>query len=232
MKFNVYESNGNFIVGNQAGSYGSGIEGGCSNAQSNIYIPSHIDGKFATIIGNHSFRGCSNINSIEIGEGYKETYSYSFCEVPNLKSVVLPSSLRVIGRGSFENNFVLENVAIKGDSKLTEIKNYAFNECNKLKVFIIPRRVMVIDSDAFSQISGEISIFTCSKAIFTDASIFWDTKNVKIYVPFNGPSTFAGKQTIKQNFFCRIPKTLINANKFAYCMNYRLVFIFMNTIAV
>ena len=224
MKFNVYEDSGQYIVGDSQGSHGNGIEGGCSNADSDVYIPSRIDEKYATIIGNNAFRGCSNIKSIEIGEGYKMTSLYSFCGIPNLISVVLPSSLTVIEWGSFENNYVLENVVIKGDSKLTEIKGYAFNECYKLKLFVVPRRVKIIEDNAFSDIKGEISIFTCSKTIFSNTTILRNTNSVKVYAPFSGPSTFAGLQTIKQNLFCRVPNTLINANRFSFCSSFRSIF--------
>lgn len=213
MEFNIYNDNNDYIVGDKIGTKSGGIKGGCSNAESDVFIPSFIEGHCATIIGRNAFQECNKIARIEIGEGFKETRAYSFCGIQNLKEVVIPSSLIKIGDCTFEDNYKLENVIIKGDSKLTTINTYAFNECYVLSLFIIPRRVKNLGNAVFSDIKVNLSIFSCTKETFTNLDLFRNTNNVRIYSPYNEPSTFDGKTITKQYFSCKAQNTINFAAK-------------------
>ena len=61
-----------------------------------IIIPSEIDGMKVTTIGNAAFKGCSSLTSITIPEGVTNIGIYAFSECSALESIKIPKSLTSI----------------------------------------------------------------------------------------------------------------------------------------
>ena len=96
-----------------------------SASEGAVTIPSKIDGKLVTSIGNRAFANCNNISKI-----------------------IFPSELEILGGYSFENCTNLKNIT--WNSKLKMIGEYAFNGCQNLESVVLPTSIEKIEQGAFS----------------------------------------------------------------------------------
>lgn len=115
------------------------ITGGVINDK-DVVIPSTIDGKTVSEIGDNAFSSFNNttantIETLVISEGVKKLGWYAFNTCENLKSVTLPQSLEYIDR-------------------------WAFERCYALTTINVPSNVSVINGGAFAQNTSMTSI-TC-----------------------------------------------------------------------
>lgn len=79
----------------------------------------------------NTFRGCSGLTSVTIGNGVTSISNYAFRDCSGLTSVTIPNSVIEIGWYSFENCSSLTNVTIgKG---VTLIEDGTFFNCPNLK---------------------------------------------------------------------------------------------------
>ena len=83
-----------------------------------------------------------------IPEGVVKIAKDAFTET-NIKSVVFPSSLKVVGSGAFYYCEYLQSVTFQADSNLEIIDEYAFGCCFELKKIAIPKSVKIIRLGAF-----------------------------------------------------------------------------------
>lgn len=89
-----------------------------------ITIPTEIDGKPVTAIGNQAFQLCTSLKSIEI-----------------------PASVTTIGTYAFHSCSGLDSVTFAEGSKLEKISDYAFFSCNQLRSMETPSEPQKDDSD-------------------------------------------------------------------------------------
>lgn len=68
-----------------------------------LTIPDKIDGKAVTSIGVQAFYGDDLIESVKIPEGVTNIDRWAFAECTNLKTVVLPSTIKTIGNKAFDS---------------------------------------------------------------------------------------------------------------------------------
>ena len=191
------KGDGTNYIGDPNQQYGCGLVGGCQNAPETLSIPSQINNVYVSEIGGYSFRKCYNIKYLTIEEGFISTRTYSFCQCENLIEVTLPSSLELLGGGTFENCFALQTVHFPTISNLKHIEPYCFNECYQIDNIIISSSVRQIDGNIFSDIPIGLKIFSYFKRENTDSTIFRNTTNVSVYVPKNGPKLFGNITTIR-----------------------------------
>ena len=76
----------------------------------------------------------------------------SFCYQENMKHLILPDTVRVIGPHAFEENHVLEDVRLP--AALESIGDAAFQYCYSLKEIIIPEGVSTLGEGVFWQCSS------------------------------------------------------------------------------
>jgi len=136
----------------------------------NVTIPSVIDGKQVTSIGNRAFRYDTSITSVTIPNGVisiedggsrKDAYGQSvelgaFLRCTNLTSVTIPDSVTTIGAWAFLDCFSLTSVTIP--SGVTSIRERTFDQCINLTRVTIPNSVTSIGEMAFSYCSNLTSI--------------------------------------------------------------------------
>lgn len=127
-----------------------------------LEIPSELDGKKVSAIGNSAFLFQSFITDLVIPEGVKSLDWYCFNTCENLETVTLPDSLEFID-------------------------SWAFERCSKLKTINVPANVTRINGGAFAQNSSMTSI-TCDPAnknyVSVDGVLF--TKDMKELVAYPG----------------------------------------------
>ncbi len=139
---------------------------------SEVIVPSYIDGKPVTVIGNEAFRDNINVTSITLKSGITGIGSSAFSsakalvtiELPdtlvsigssafascsNLERVEIPSSVTYIGDSAFKNAQRLSEVIIKEGYEEATIDSYAFVNCTMLTEIIVPGNYVTIGSNAF-----------------------------------------------------------------------------------
>lgn len=142
----------------------------------NVIIPSVIDGKPVTVIGDYAFRyGTLSILTIPSGVTTIGSHAFDYCT--SLKNITFPNTLTSIGEDAFNNCISLDNVVIPQgvtsfdrafancshlenvviQQGVTHIGSYAFGECRRLKSLVIPSSVKTVGDYAFAD-SGLLSI--------------------------------------------------------------------------
>ena len=139
-------------------------------AGSILEIPSQIDGKQVTnigqeaffycknlteviipdsvnTIGREAFYGCDSLEKIAISNSVSSVGEYAFAECKKLREANLPEGIRVIPLGMFMYCESLENVKIP--SSVIQITNNAFNGCKGLTEMAIPEGVAKLEIYTF-----------------------------------------------------------------------------------
>ncbi|MDY5212704.1 leucine-rich repeat protein [Intestinibacter sp.] len=136
---------------------------GYTGEDTEITIPSEIDGKKVTCIGYGAFADCSSLESITIPEGVTYIGEYAFCGCDALKSIIIPGSV-------------------------TDIAGYAFCECSSLESIIIPEGVTTISEVTFcdcpnlKELYMPNSIEEINYATIQDVPPFYNCPNLTMYV--------------------------------------------------
>lgn len=140
---------------------------------SEVIVPSYIDGKPVMVIDNGAFQDNINVTSITLKSGIVEIGSSAFSsakalvsiELPdtlviigqsafascsNLESIEIPSSVTYIGSSAFENAQRLSEVIINEGYEEATIDSYAFKNCAMLTKIIVPGNYITIGTSAFN----------------------------------------------------------------------------------
>ena len=95
-----------------------------SSGLSSVDIPSVIDGKIVTTIGEYAFSDCDSLTSITIPDSVTTIGDYAFSSCDSLTSVTIPNSVKTIGSEAFYGCDSLTSITIP--DSVTTIGNYAF----------------------------------------------------------------------------------------------------------
>ncbi len=217
---------------------------GYTGNESNINVVGYINGIPVTKIGAFTF-GSSTITKINIPDVVTEIEDSAFSGCTNLKSIVLPSSLKKIGHGAFWRCSSLEEVVFP--NSITEMDACMFWECTSLKRVTLPSSIKTVPIKTFFKCSALESVVmpTSPTKICMDA--FYDCKALKsISLPktlktideraFEGCSSLqsitipSGVTAIGDDAFCwdtslkkvSLPSTLKTIGKNAFSLCYAL----------
>ena len=114
----------------------------------NVIIPSTLDGKAVTCIGEHAFTGNESLKSITIPSSVTSIDKGAFWDCSSLSSVSIPNSVTSIGNTAFYKCTSLTGVTIP--NSVTSIGSNAFSGCANLVNITIPSSVTSIGIDTFS----------------------------------------------------------------------------------
>ena len=112
----------------------------------NVTIPSKINGKSVTSIGDQAFSKSKNLTSISIPDGVASIGNWAFAYT-SLTNINIPDSVTSIGENTFYSCSKLTSITIPYGVK--SLDGYTFWQCNSLTSIIIPDSVTVIDGWAF-----------------------------------------------------------------------------------
>ena len=172
----------------------------------------------------------------KMGESYtipntvEEIGDKAFQGASKITSMVIPTNVKKIKSQAFRQNYNLSSVEFKEPSNLTELENYAFWTCPKLKEVTLPSSIDKIGkSFVYCDILETINVPNGSKIETIEEDAFKTNKNLK---NFNFKGTCPLK-TIKANAFqdlkkfetFNFPKTVTNIerNAFTGCKNMKTV---------
>ncbi|MCM1184857.1 MAG: leucine-rich repeat protein, partial [Roseburia sp.] len=142
-----------------------------------VEIPSEINGKPVTEIGEWAFRHCSNLMSVIIPSGVTEIGRGAFHNCSSLTSVEIPDSVTEIGEGAFRYCGSLTSIEIP--NSVTKIGEEAFYNCTGLTSMEIPESVTEIGEKAFAGCTGLTSV-TIPEHTTVAEDAFEDCPNVTI----------------------------------------------------
>lgn len=113
-----------------------------------VSIPSLIDNRAVTSIGDFAFQNRGSLESVDLPERLKVVGRYSFQNCGSLVGVRLPENVSSVGDYAFQNCGSLAGVELpKG---MSFIGNCAFQNCAGLKSVELPEGLTVIGRSSFS----------------------------------------------------------------------------------
>ena len=116
--------------------------------EASIEIPTEIDGKKITAIGNEAFFGNEYIEKLVVPDGVRSIGKKAFCGCISLEEATLPESCTEIGGAAFMGCKMLKSVNLpKG---LTVLASKVFKECVSLAQLELPVSLIKIDDEALS----------------------------------------------------------------------------------
>ena len=113
---------------------------------SEIIIPSYIEDKRVSAIGEMAFYRSTELTKISIPRTITSIGESAFVDCINLKDLTVPGSITTWGAYCFASTGV-ENLTL--ETGLKEIGAFAFYYCVSLKEVVIPNSVKTIGSSAF-----------------------------------------------------------------------------------
>lgn len=125
-------------------------------SETNITVPTEIDGKKVTTIGDNAFELNETVNIVILPEGIITIGEDAFRYCTKLTHIQIPNSVKFIKRSAFEHCYSLTEVNMP--TGLTVIEERIFLHCKSLKNIIIPESVTTIKYYAFAYCSNLYSI--------------------------------------------------------------------------
>lgn len=146
-------------------------------SDTNVVIPSKIDGKMVTEIGwkafaynedivsvvipesvtvidVEAFSNCTSLSSVSLSPNLESIGDATFAGCVKLPHVQLPSNLNYIGYGAFSGCIELAEIVLP--EALTDLGIQAFQNCTSLKYIKIPAKITEIDFATFEASGLEI----------------------------------------------------------------------------
>lgn len=121
---------------------------GYTGKEAQVTIPSEIDGKQVTRIGDSAFAENKDLKSVEIPGSVTSLADYAFTYCTNLEKAVLSEGMKRIGEHAFAGCTSLKDLTLPDTVESIDWK--AFASCTSLTELTFPKKLKTIDTEAFS----------------------------------------------------------------------------------
>lgn len=131
-----------------------------SSSSADIVIPSEIDGKMVTRIGDGAFEGCGDLTSIIIPEGVTRIGNFAFHDCNCLTSINIPNGVKSIGYMTFYSCKCLASITIP--DSVTSIGEFPFDGCTLLSSITVSennKNYSSIDGVLFNKEKSELLLY-------------------------------------------------------------------------
>ncbi len=160
---------------------GDGLETLGNKPFSNIVSLKSLEiGDGMEIVNDKAFYKCVNLEEIKFGANVQKIGIRAFYGCKNLKSVVIPDSVKEIADYAF---YKCENMSeLKLGNGLERIGNYAFTECKNIENLYIPASVKSIGKQAFRNIKELKSVTMNDSLVAVSNHAFYGCTAVTFYI--------------------------------------------------
>ena len=115
--------------------------------ETNVTVPSELDGHPVTAIGEHTFDSRDDIVTAELPEGITMIGNMAFFKCGSLTSVVIPEGVTVLEQACFGGCEALRDVIIPATVEL--VGDFSFLDCQQLEEVIFSDQLKAIGMGAF-----------------------------------------------------------------------------------
>lgn len=123
-----------------------------------------------TSIGDHAFRGCSQLLNITFSNTITSIGDYAFYNCSGLIRIIFPSNISSIGECAFENCTTLKSISIP--ASLHELSRRIFHGCSALESVTLTMGLESIGRGSFEKCIGLTEIAIPDSVIMIDAYAF------------------------------------------------------------
>ena len=169
--------------------YTTGADGqitltGYSGHDTEVMIPSTINGQSVTHIGNGCFQGSATLCKAVIPESVTAIGDYAFECCYRLESLVLPDALKQIGEGAFSGCHKLSDMVLPDGVEV--IEKGAFLYCRALPQAALPSALRELGHFAFANCSGMTAVTFRGTQLKTlpDRAFYGCSKLTEVNVPY------------------------------------------------
>ncbi len=139
---------------------------------SDLLIPSELDGKPVTQLGNDLFYGNMKLKSVIIPGTVTAIGSNAFNSCTSLEDLQLSFTIKKIAAGTFRNCIRLKEVLLP--KTVTSIGNFAFAECRSLREIYLPN-ISSVGESAFENCEQLSAVYYSKRLTNVDAFAFRNT---------------------------------------------------------
>ena len=150
---------------------------GYTGSNSNITIPSKVNGMKVRGIYEDAFKNNKNLKKVVIEEGIESLWMNAFNGCENLESISIPNSVDSIGIQAFYKCKNLKSIVIP--DSVEDIGEQAFAYCENLEELVIGNKVTEIEERAFANCQSLKSITIPDSVQYVEDALFEDCKNLK-----------------------------------------------------
>jgi hypothetical protein len=138
---------------------------GYTGSDTKITIPSVIDGKKVTSIGESAFWYCTSLTSINIPNSVKSIGDWAFYSCDSLTSITIPNSVKSIGEGAFDSCDSIKTMTVTANSE-----DIAYNTfSNNGEPVISPENIIIEDGvesiDGYAFMNENLKSITIPKSV-------------------------------------------------------------------
>ncbi|MCI6188633.1 MAG: leucine-rich repeat protein [Clostridium sp.] len=183
-----------------------------------VNIPSKIDGKPVTSIGDSAFIYCTCLTSVTMADSVTSIGNYAFGHCWSLTNISMSNSLTSIGEGAFCECWSLTNIIIP--NSVTSIGDSAFVTCSSLTDIKLSNSLISIGDfafthGAFTNITIPDSVTSIGEYAFFDCDNLTDVKLSNSLISIKD-DTFKDCDNLT-NIIIPASVTSIGTHAFSYC---------------
>lgn len=148
-----------------------------TGSSSSLTIPSIIDGKRVTRLGNELFANNWDLRNVTIQDGVSSIGASAFYTCRYMTNVVMTSSVTNIERSAFSSCYDLKSVTLSTGIKI--INDETFYRCSRLVDITLPDGIVSLGMNAFMSCDSLEKITIPNGVVSVGVQAFWGCEKLK-----------------------------------------------------